>query len=81
MCSLKVVTMLALHHKEPSIYCHFFCGFCVVYLFSWLAVSDRGVSVCGSWMPLKLVSQESAHCVSQHFKFYSQQRCSKDNVL
>lgn len=51
-------------------------------LFVFLAgFSDRGVSVCGSWMPLKLVSQESAHCVSQHFKFYSQQRCSKDNVL
>lgn len=55
-------------------------GLCCLFVFL-AGFSDRGVSVCGSRMPLKLVSQESAHCVSQLFKFYPQQRCSKDNVL
>lgn len=47
MCSLKVVTMLALHHKEPShLYCHSSVGFVLFVLLD--GFSDRGISVCGS---------------------------------
>lgn len=64
MCSLKAVTMLALHHKEPShLYCHFFCGFCVVcfVLFCWLVfLTEVSLSV-DPRMPLKLENQLTAH--------------------